>query len=304
MFRWLIGLGVVGAASAYVLITYWEYVVNPWTRDGQVMAQVIEIKPRVTGPLVRLPIEDNQYVEQGEIIFEIDPRTFRADLEQAHADHLEAEVKLDNAKTDERRFRAAAARGSGAVSEIDLELKIDERRAREAELLASEAHVESARLDLEFTQYRAPVNGYITNLTKRLGSQAVANHAFMALVDTDSFWIHGYFRETVIADVSPGDRAIVTLMTYPDRPLEGRVESIGWAIEPDDGTTGQKLLPKISPTFEWIRLAQRIPVRIYLDQVPDDVKLRVGMTATVLVLTGTAGSEADGEVAAAPRIIQ
>ncbi len=303
MLRWLISGGIVLAAVAVVLAKYWDYVVHPWTRDGQVMAQVIQVTPRVSGPLVQLPIVDNQFVKKGELLFEIDPRTYASTLDQAKADLATTQVKLENARNDEKRYRDAVAQRSGAVSKIELELKIDERRAAEAQVLASEAALESARLDLEFTKFHAPVDGYVTNLTLRLGSQAVANQALLALVDVDSFWVHGYFRETVVGDIHPGDRAVVTLMTYPDIPLKGRVESLGWGISPDDGTTGYGLLPEISATFEWIRLAQRVPVRIHREDVPDEVKLRMGTTASVVVLTGTAGSE-EGDAVALPRALQ
>ncbi len=304
MLRWLISGGIVLAAVAVVVAKYWDYVVHPWTRDGQVMAQVIQITPRVSGPLVQLPIQDNQFVRKGDLLFEIDPRTFDAALDQAQADLATAKVKLQNARNDERRYRDAASRRSGAVSKIELELKVDERRAAEAQVVAAEAAEESARLDLEFTRFHAPVDGYVTNLTLRLGSQAVANEPFLALVDVNSFWVHGYFRETVIGDISPGDQAVVTLMTYPDVPLKGRVDSLGWGIAQDDGSTGYNLLPTISPTFEWIRLAQRVPVRVHLDEVPEEVKLRVGTTASVLVMTGTADSETESPAVVAPRMLQ
>ena len=301
MLRWLISGGILLAATGVVLAKYWDYVVHPWTRDGQVMAQIIQITPRVSGPLVQLPILDNQFVKKGELLFEIDPRTFEAALDLAKADLATAKVKLDNARSEEKQFRAAAAQASGAVSKIELDLKIDSRRGAEAQVLASEAEMQSANLDLEFTKFHAPVDGYVTNLTVRLGSQAVENEAFAALVDVHSFWVAGYFRETVVADISPGNRAVVTLMSYPGLPLEGRVDSLGWGISPDDGTTGWQLLPEISATFEWIRLAQRVPVRIHLVDVPDEIELRVGTTASVVVLTGTHDGDGRGPVPAAPR---
>jgi len=144
----------------------------------------------------------------------------------------------------------------------------------------------------------------VTNLNLRLGSQAVANQPVLALVDVNSYWIDGFFRENYIEDIRQGDRAIVTLMSYPDKPLEGRVDSLGWGIAQDDGSTGFDLLPNISPTFEWIRLAQRVPVRIHLDKVPEEVKLRVGTTASVLVMTGTSDSKSDKPAVAAPRALQ
>ncbi len=295
---WLIIGGLVLVVLGAVVARYWAYFFHPWTRDGQVMAQVIQVTPRVSGPLVRLPVEDNQFVKKGDLLFEIDPRTFKAALDQATADLDVARIRLENERLQEKRFREAIV--SGSVSEIELELQIDQRRAAEAKLRAAEGKYESKRLDFEFTQYRAPVNGYITNLTLRLGSHAVANKALMALVDVDSYWVFGYFRETSVRHIRPGNTAILTLMTYPNLPIKARVESLGWGTEPDDGTTGEKLLPQVDPTFDWIRLAQRVPVRIALDEVPDEIDLRVGMTATVVVLT----DETDIDAAAIPRFLQ
>ncbi len=302
--KFLLTTTIVLAAVGLFAAKYWDYVTNPWTRDGQVRAQVIQITSRVTAPIVNLPIKDNQFVKKGDLLFEIDSRTFKAALAQAEADLKVARVSASNARVEAKRYRAAQKESPGSVSAIDLELKEDQQRAAEAKVLESEAGVEQARLNLEFTQVRAPVDGYVTNLNLRLGSQAVANQPALALVDVNSFWVHGFFRETVIGDMRPGDRAIVTLMTYPDQPLEGRVNSVGWGIAQDDGSAGQDLLPTISPTFEWIRLAQRVPVRVHLLDVPDDVKLRVGTTASVLVMTGTSGSEKKGPAVAAPRALQ
>ena len=167
----------------------------------------------------------------------------------------------------------------------------------------TQADLDNAELDLEFTEVLAPVDGDVTNLRLRLGSQAVANQPALAFVDINSFWIHGFFKENHIADIRKGDRAIVTLMSYPDKPLEGRVNSIGWGIAQEDGSTGEDLLPNVEPTFEWIRLAQRVPVHVHLTDVPDHVKLRVGTTASVLIMKGTnAGEGSSAE--AAPKALQ
>lgn len=366
---------VVLAAIAVVAYKYWDYVTNPWTRDGQVQAQIVQIAPRVSGPIVELRIKDNQFVKTGDSLFEIDPRTFKATLDQATADldntrdtikSLEKQVEAARATVDEYKSkieqRKIAVRGytagladakatlervkiavkSGAVSVQDRDnakARFDEAQARfdaaeadvieavaakiqaeadlakaiaelgaageeNAKLRAAKAAVETARLNLEFTEVRAPVDGYVTNLNLRLGSQVVANQPALALVDVTSYWIYGFFRETLVGDIREGDRAIVTLMTYSGKPLEGRVNSLGWGISQSDGSTGYELLPSISPTFEWIRLAQRVPVRVHLTNVPDDVKLRVGTTASVLVMTGTADKEGGVSIPAAPRPLQ
>jgi len=185
------------------------------------------------------------------------------------------------------------ARASLAQSEADLAEALANLGApgdANASIRAAKAAVEQAQLDLDFTRVTAPVDGYVTNLNLRRGSQTVANQPALALVDASSFWIQGFFREDTVGGMRNGDRALITLMTYPDQPLEGTVDSLGWGIAQQDGSTGFELLPNVSPTFEWIRLAERIPVRIRLGQVPDGVALRVGTTASVLVMTGAGPS--------------
>ena len=145
----------------------------------------------------------------------------------------------------------------------------------------------SAKLNLRYTRVYASVDGYVSNVDFQIGTQAVANTPIIALVDSNSFWVFGYFRESQIGRFKIGDPARVTLMAYPDRPLRGTVESLGWGIAPSDGNTGANLLPSIKPVFQWIRLAQRIPVRIKLDKVPAGVELRFGLTASVMVLSDT-----------------
>jgi multidrug resistance efflux pump len=295
---------VVAVAIGVALYKYWDYVTNPWTRNGQVRAQIIQITPRVSGPIVRLSIEDNQQVKAGDLLFEIDPRTYKAAVDQAKADLQQAQVQVDEAKDEADRAERIRTQDPGAMSEQELISRQNDLRTAGATVLAAQAALDNAQLDLEFTQVKAPVDGYVTNLNLRLGSQAVANQPALALVDIDSYWIHGFFKENVIEGIDKGDRAIVTLMSYPDKPLEGVVDSLGWGIAQEDGSTGYNLLPTISPTFEWIRLAQRVPVRVHLKDVPEGVELRVGTTASVLVMTGTAGSESDSPAVPVPRALQ
>lgn len=373
--KYLLTGAVVLIAAALVLFKYWDYVTNPWTRNGQVRAQVIQITPRVSGPIVKLSVTDNQFVKTGDLLFEIDPRTFEADLEQARADldntrdeiealakqveAAQAAVEAANAtiKQAEAAIKGYAGRVVESKKEYDRQKTLDKQGATskraveeananwvayinqkanaEAQLLQmqaslseaianlakaradlgapgdqnaqvrqAKAEVRSAELNLEFTQKKAPVDGYITNLNLRLGSQAVENQPVLALVDIKSYWVVGFFRENYIEDIRKGDRSIVTLMSYPDKPLKGRVDSLGWGIAQKDGSTGFDLLPNISPTFEWIRLAQRLPVRIHLDLVPEGVQLRVGTTASVLVMTGTSGKKSEKRAVAAPRALQ
>lgn len=211
----------------------------------------------------------------------------------------------------EQRIKAVAALAQSRASLVQSEADLAEARANigapgdeNASIRASRAAVEQAELDLEFTQVRASVDGYVTNLNLRIGSQAVANQPVLALVDSNSFWVHGFFKETLTGNIRKGDRAIVTLMAYPDTPLEGHVDSLGWGIAQQDGSTGFELLPTVNPTFEWIRLAQRIPVRVHLSKIPNGVELRVGTSASVLVMTGQSATDNDAPAVPAPKVLQ
>ncbi len=288
--KYLLTAIVVLLAVAAVMLKYRDYVTSPWTRDGQVRAQVIQITPRVSGPIIKLPIRDNRLVKTGDLLFEIDPRTFVAAVKEAEVDLEQAKVQVAETQEEADRATRIRKRDKGAMPLQLLTKKENAVRTALAEVLMAEAVLTNVQLDLEFTQVRAPVAGYVTNLNLRTGSQAVANQPVLALVDINSFWVHGYFRENLIEGITAGDRAIVTLMSYPDRPLEGRVDSLGWGIAQDDGSTGYNLLPTVNPTFEWIRLAQRVPVRVHLTDLPDDIQLRVGTTASVMVMTGDDGT--------------
>lgn len=294
---------IVLLAVGVVLFKYQDYLVNPWTRDGMVRAQVVQITPRVSGPIVKLPIKDNQVVKSGDLLFEIDPSTYQVAIRQAEAAVENAKAKVKEALDKEQRAVQVRKSNPGAISEQDVESRHNARVASQASVKEAQASLQSAQLNLDFTSVIAPVDGYVTNLSLRIGSQAVSNSPALALVDTNSYWIHGYFRENTIRNIRKGDRAIVTLMTYHDRPLEGTVDSLGWGVAQQDGSTSFDLLPSISPTFEWIRLAQRIPVRIHLTSVPGDIALRVGTTASVLVMTGSSKGESH-KPTAVPTLLQ
>ena len=322
--RVLLTGAVVLVAVAVVAYKYWDYLINPWTRDGQVRAQVVQVTPRVSAPIVNLPIVD-QYeslIVQQQAVIDANEASLAdatANFERmtkAGETGAVARQSVDDAKANFDIAVASLSRAQAQMIEAfaqraQSEADLAEARAQlgapgedNARLRAAKAAVRSAELDLEFTRVVAPVDGYVTNLALRLGDQAVENTPALALVDVNSYWIHGFFKENWIADIRPGDRAIVTLMTYPDRPLEGRVDSVGWGISQDDGSTGFDLLPDIDATFEWIRLAQRVPVRVHLVDMPEDIRLRVGTTTSVLVMTGTSENPHDGPVPPVPRPLQ
>jgi RND family efflux transporter MFP subunit len=299
--------GVTGSIVLLAVLVlsfkYRHYVQNPWTRDGQVCADVVQITPRVSGPIVNLPIRDNQFVKTGDLLFEIDPRTFQASLDQARAavqqaesviKEIDSEIEKNKAEFERQQEllpQRATSQKSVERAEANYEVSQEKRKGALASLAQARASLRQAELDLEFTQIKAPVDGYVTNLNLRLGSNPVANQPSLALVDVNSYWVYGFFKETLIAKIGNGDKAIVTLMAYPNSPIEGYVDSLGWGIAQQDGSTGFELLPNVSPTFEWIRLAERVPVRVHLDKIPKEIQLRVGTTASVQVKTGTADSD-------------
>jgi RND family efflux transporter MFP subunit len=283
--RFIVTLSVVALAGYALARMFEDYLFQPWTRDGQVRAQVIKITPRVSGPIVELPIHDNQAVRKGDLLFRIDPRTYERAVEQARAKLQQARASAVVALDQAERGRELHRRDKGAISEQALIRKENKLLVADADVEVAEASLHAAILDLEFTEVRAPVDGYVTHLKLRQGTQTVANQPAVALVDAGSFWVHGFFKETQIRNIKPGNKAVVKLMTYPDQPLEGVVDNMGWGIAQQDGSTDADLLPTVNPSFDWIRLAQRIPVRIRLMRVPEEVDLRVGTTASVFVKT-------------------
>ncbi|CAK1705162.1 RND efflux pump membrane fusion protein barrel-sandwich domain-containing protein [Vibrio crassostreae] len=282
--RYLITLLLVVAASSVVYSYYQSYSSTPWTRDGQVSAYIVSITPRVTGQVTKVHIEDNSQVAKGDLLFEIDPSIYQAAYNKALAAQKQARALLAKAKNEEQRALNLEKRTPGAMPVLTLNNLNNAVETNAANVALAKANVEEAHLNLEYTKVYAPTNGYITNLNLREGSQVVANTPVVALIDEDSFWIEGYFKETDLVNVGPNDKAVVTLMMHNDIQLEGHIKSIGFGIATQDGSTGNDLLPNVNPNFQWIRLAQRIPIKVELDNVPEDLQLRVGMTASLKII--------------------
>lgn len=275
----VLAIAAIGSAATY----YFHYIQNPWTRDGQVRAHVVQVTPRVTGAITQLNIQDNAQVNKGDVLFIVDQKPYKVALLKAKAAKEQAEALLTKAQNELLRGVALEQRSPGAVPTLTLnnyETAVDTAKAN---LSVAEASVEDALLNLSYTEVKAPANGFVTNLRHHVGAQVVANNPVVALIDSDSFWIEGFFKETDISDVDVNKTAKVTLLSDQNRVLEGHVESVGYGISKADGSTGYSLLPTVNPNFQWIRLAQRIPVKVKLTVVPDDVQLRVGMTASVQI---------------------
>jgi RND family efflux transporter MFP subunit len=283
----IINLALIAAVAWYAYQTFDEYINNPWTRNGQVRGHVIQVSPRVTGMVTSIAVIDNQFVHQGDLLFEIDPESFEIAIAQAEANLKRAHISSKSSKIEYDRLQEIFAKDPGAVSQKDLNRREANYLQSLSQIDVAQESLRSAKLNLRYTRVYASVDGYVSNVDFQIGTQAVANTPIIALVDSNSFWVFGYFRESQIGRFKIGDPARVTLMAYPDRPLQGTVESLGWGIAPSDGNTGANLLPSIKPVFQWIRLAQRIPVRIKLEKVPAGVELRFGLTASVMVLSDT-----------------
>jgi RND family efflux transporter MFP subunit len=270
----------VTAAAAYTGWQLWKhYEVEPWTRDGRVKAYVVQVAPDVTGQVTRVYVHDNQQVAAGAPLFEIDRARFELALRQAEAQVTAAEAALAQAQRENRRN----AQLDDLVSQETREqgqTRTDQARAALAQMVVNR---DTAKLNLERTRVTASVDGIVTNLDLRVGAYATAAHPVMAVVDQHSFYVEGYFEETKLPGIGVGDRVEVTLMGAR-KPLAGHVESFAEAIADRDRSTGANLLPNVNPTFNWVRLAQRIPVRIALDALPAGVRLVAGQTATVKVL--------------------
>ena len=280
----IINLALIAAAAWYAYQTFEEYIHNPWTRDGQVRGHVVQVAPRVSGMVTSIAVIDNQFVQKGDLLFEIDQEPFEIASAQAGANLKRAHISSRSSKIEYDRLQEIFAKDPGAISQKDLNRREANYLQSLSQIDVAQESLRGANLNLGYTRIHASVDGYVSNVDFQIGTQAVANSPILALVDSNSFWVFGYFRESQIGQFNIGDPARVTLMAYPDQPLQGTVESLGWGIAPSDGNSGVKLLPSIKPVFQWIRLAQRIPVRIKVDKVPEGVELRFGLTASVMVM--------------------
>lgn len=279
LIRWILTLAILCAAAVYAYTRYRVYFEDPWTRDAMVQADVLDLACQVSGPVQHIFVHDNMFVHQGDVIFTVEDTPFKLDADRALGELHRAQAVL-HAVEQERNTLLAAGKTGIEKKREQTENALTEARA---ELDIATAACEQARRHLANTRVLAPADGYVVNLRLQPGSLVAAYKPVMALIVKDSFRVDAFFRESLLAGFAPGDSARVTLMTYPDQLLSGEIESIGRGIARQNGVLGPELLPRVSPTFEWIRLAQRIPVRIRLLHIPETMELRVGMTASVLV---------------------
>jgi multidrug resistance efflux pump len=267
---------LVVALAVLVLVWLWRrYEDDPWTRDGHVRADVVRVTPDVGGLVTQVFVHDNQVVKPGDMLFVVDRPRYALALEQADAGIASARASLEQ---DRREAKRDLALGDLVATESH-----EQNVARIATAQAALAQAQSSRDTVARTAIRATVNGTVTNLDLHPGDFVGAGTQAMALVDRDSLRIEGYFEETKLKHIRVGQQVRVRLMGDP-QVLSGHVDSISAGISDSELSSTGNLLPDVNPTFSWVRLAQRIPVRIRLDRVPADVRLITGRTATVTVL--------------------
>jgi multidrug resistance efflux pump len=268
------------AVAAVVGLALWNYYLDaPWTRDGRVRADVVAVAPDVSGLVTEVLVSDDQNVRRGDVLFRIDPERFSLALRQAEAVVAGKAAAAEQSEKDYERYKQLS---DAAVSKQRFELA--EATAREAKAAYDQAVADRdlAKLNLERSAVRASVNGRITNMDLRPGAYVTVGRGVMALIDEDTLRVEGYFEETKLPRIRINDKATIRLIGEIS-DLTGHVESIAGGIEDRERSAGSNLLANINPTFSWVRLAQRIPVRIVLDPLPDGVSLISGRTATVAI---------------------
>ncbi|RQR61034.1 HlyD family secretion protein [Burkholderia sp. Bp9126] len=290
--RSLLTLATVGLAIALVAALWRAYVLAPWTRDGRVSAHVVRIAPEVSGTVIDVAVIDNQRVSKGDVLYRIDPQRFALAVEQAEA-QVASSAETVRQKQDEARRRTGL---DELVPKEDIQRSGRAVSIAQADYRKALAALDVAKLDLARATLRAPVDGYVTQLRLRHGDYAVAGRPDISVLDAHSFWITGYFEETKLRRIASGAPAQIKLMGF-DPLLSGHVTSIGRGIADENGALDETGLPTVNPNFTWVRLAQRIPVRIELDHVPAGVLLAAGMTCSVEIGEPGRGTTPRGRLA-------
>jgi RND family efflux transporter MFP subunit len=261
------------------LVIWDSYVTAPWTRDGTVRVQVANIAPQVSGQITEVRVVDNQYVHQGDVLYVVDPFDFQValDSDKAQLRQKAADVQVRQMQAERRQHLSNLA-----TTPEEQQLYVGNAIQAQAAFDAAQQQVAQADINLKRTQVRSPVNGYVTNLLMRVGDYAHAGTNSISVIDADSYWIDGYFEETKMVHVCVGDRAEAALMGYRD-PIVGRVQTVTRGISVSNATPSTQGLPNVDPVYTWVRLAQRVPVRIRITDIPAGIPLVSGMTATVTI---------------------
>jgi multidrug resistance efflux pump len=275
-------VALVALSAGYKL---WDYYMDePWTRDGHVRADVVPVAPDVSGFVTEVLVQDNQQVRRGNVLFRIDRARYEIALKQAEAVLEGRRALLDEANADLKRYSALTP--DVVVSKQRMDQVVAAQGSAQAAYDQAVADLGLAKLNLERSEVRASINGVVTNMELRPGTYLTPGKGVMALLDSDTLHVEGYFEETKLPRIHVGNTVNVRLLGS-DHVLRGRVESVAAGIEDHDRSSGATLLANVNPTFNWVRLAQRIPVRIALDHTAEPNELVAGATATVEVLGST-----------------
>jgi RND family efflux transporter MFP subunit len=274
--------------AGYKLYDY--YFDEPWTRDGHVRADVVPVAPDVSGFVTEVFVSDNQKVRCGDLLFRIDRARYDIALKQAEAVLLGKRAMLDEANADLKRYSALTP--DVVLSRQKMDQVVATQGAAQAAYDQAVADLGLAKLNLARSEVRASVSGVVTNMELRPGTYLTPGKGVMALLDSDTLHVEGYFEETKLPRIHIGD-AVSVRPLGSDHILRGSVESVAAGIEDRDRSAGATLLANVNPTFNWVRLAQRVPVRIALDPTTQK-ELVAGATATVEVLESAPSSEANG----------
>ncbi len=274
----LVTLSMVALAALLGRAMWEAYMAAPWTRDGRVRAEIVDIAPEVSNTVVAINAQDNQFVRKGDLLFEIDPARFELAVKQAEATAESRRQDMFLRQADARRRRNL----EGAVSAEERERFGISAGIAAASYNEALAALDLAKLNLNRTKVYSTANGYATNVRLRVGAFATAGQRAMSIIDAESFWIYAYFEETQLERIHNGDPVRIALMGF-QQPVSGHVDSVSRGITDRNGQLGNQGLQDVDPIFTWVRLAQRIPIRVHIDTVPPGVQLVAGLTCTVLV---------------------
>jgi RND family efflux transporter MFP subunit len=271
------------------LIIWDYYVASPWTRDGSVRVQVASVAPQVSGQITEIRVVDNQFVHRGDVLYVIDPFDFHVALDTKKAERRQraADVQVKRVQAERRAHLTDLA-----TTPEEQQQYAGSATQAQAAFDSAQAEVAQADINLQRTQVRSPVNGYVTNLLLRLGDYAHTGVTNISVIDADSYWIDGYFEETKMAHICIGDRAEAKLMGYR-APIVGQVQTVTRGISVSNATPSTQGLPNVDPVYTWVRLAQRVPVRVRITHVPAGVPLVSGMTVTVTIRDAEARERSD-----------
>jgi multidrug resistance efflux pump len=281
IFPLLITLAAVVAAVVLGRAMWEAYMGAPWTRDGTVRVYVVTMAPQVAGQIVQLPVKDNQFVHKGDLLLVIDPTDYKIAVSLREAAVQQAQANMQNVEREAQRRQELT---SLAVTKEEKQTYASNAVVAQAQYQQTVANLDQARVNLQRTEIRSPVNGWVTNLLAQLGDYANVGQNEISVVDADSFWVDGYFEETNLEPIRVGDPTEVKLMGY-HQIVRGHVNSIARGINVANAQPNGQGLADVNPIFTWVRLAQRIPVRVHIDEVPEGVLLAAGMTATVQINT-------------------